>query len=154
MAVEEVYSNAHPDPAGTERGEARFANGRMRVLAATALIGAAADIASQYNLGKVPYSAVILNASTLDHAAMGTGCIGKLVDNADTTKELLAATSIAAAGAIAIPAVAADQQAGVPLYELLGYTDDPGGECLLILELTAASVAGGNFQLQLIYSNQ
>jgi len=114
------------------------------------LVGATVDINDRILLAKVPSGAVILPQSTFVVDAI-TGLNDVDVGDANDPNGLADALDFSSAGSVAFDAIdAADW--GKKLWELLGYTSDPGGMLDIAATCIAEPTGDGTITLVLFYS--
>lgn len=144
MALETLYGSGYPDPANTPVTvlDARVAEGNNKSNVSRVEVSAAADIGSIYYLAKLPSNCILLPDSTLYHDALGTSVTLDIGDSNDPNG-LASALDVAAAGNKAVMAAQNIDSYGKELWELLGYSEDPGG-WLHIYATTAGAAVGGS----------
>lgn len=155
MAVVELYGSAAVDPAAnpTEPIGAPK-NARVRALQSTVEVGATDSTGSTYHMGKVPSNGRPLqNGSRLyGDAITATGGADLDFGDANDPNGLVAGADLATAlAASALSAVDIDK-VGKAFWEILGYTEDPGGELDLYLTLTDNANAAGTLSVELLYT--
>lgn len=151
MPVVTKYSNAARDPATAKTPKGMDTEGTVKSLFAQLAVANGDSANSVFYFGKLPSNARILPDSHL-HTTAITGAainIGFAVNALPAA--LSAAQSLAAAGSFAlIPAVTVANQVK-KVWQLAGYTSDPGTMIDIIGTLTAGATAAGTFNINLRY---
>lgn len=126
-------------------------HGRVRSLHDTVEITAGDSINSKYFLAKVPSNARIEPQSQIHFDAIGTSVTLDIGD-ANDPDGLATFIDISAAGSSIVLEAVDIEDYGKYLWELLGYSEDPGGQLDLYGTLKgAAAVNTGTLTLALLY---
>lgn len=132
----------------------------LKQLADRVAVPAAASIGSTIELGQVKSSAVLSALGFLQFGALAASTTLKvgLKDDSQValtgqTALLNAATSTASAGTMAIGAAVALADRYKPLWELAGFTADPGGVFTLVAELGGAASTGGTVAWEIPFTS-
>jgi hypothetical protein len=165
MAVVTKYGSGAKDPASDKNQDSIYSGGRLRELASLVTVTNGDSIASIFEFGEIPTNAIIDGGlSMLDNGAAtgaagnlgfytpkGGAAIGTIVG---TGAQLAAAVSIAAAANQSLRTIGTLTLANSNkrVWELAGYTSDPGGNLSVCLTLTAGATATAATALRLVYS--
>lgn len=149
MAVRTVYTKARPDPARGRRPTAFHAQADLDVIQENLAVLSDDSIGTQFFLGRVASSDLILPSSILHHGAITSATlnIGFLDPRgviAAAPTALATALAIGLAGSKAINAGVAVADMNKRVWQLLGLTNDPAQEFDLVGTLAAAATAAGN----------
>jgi hypothetical protein len=153
MAVQTYYGRSRKDPSSISLADTIQAEGRMQVAASGPVALANGDsINTRVYLGKIGSQMIIDPTSTIYHEAIGAGALAKVgfekdgsstINGSDRSATLGTGLDISAAGSKSGVAAVATANLGQKVYELLGYTRDPGVEFDIVLTLTGAAAAAG-----------
>lgn len=130
---------------------ASVAGGRLRrhIDSLETVSGDSSDM--RYLMVRLPADAVISSLSTLHHDAI-SGLTNVSFGDDNDPDGLMSASSLAAAGSKSLLSAVNIASLGKRLWELLGYSEDPGGELELSLYLNSTVSVAGTVLLDLYYS--
>lgn len=152
MTVKAYIASAAYDPTVLPRNPlpAEETQGRVHHLVSTIEVANGDSITSTIKFGSIPSNARISRGSALDYDALtsltdfslGVGKTSGAVMTVQSAACLIANADIHTAGSKAFTAIDIANLAK-PLWQIAGYSDDPGGDLDIIGVLNAASGAAG-----------
>lgn len=153
MAVVTLYGTGYKNPASVVAIAAVNAEGMPRDVASKVAIANGNSSTSLVLFGRAPSSAILRPSSTLYFTAitgltsfsLGFGKDGAIVNS--KAAALMSAVNVAAGGAFsAVSALTAGVDYTKPIWQLAGYTTDPGGMIDFIGTLGANAGANGTVE--------
>jgi len=160
MSVVTKYASGAYDPSAsppTNPKPAAETQGHLRQLVSTVELANGDSATSQVFFGRVPSNARISILSRIDSDAVTSLTdfdlgVGQTAAGAFTMKDadcLINGADLHSAGNVGLSAIdIADQTKA--LWQLAGYTDDPGGDLDIVGTLNAATTAAGTLTLSLV----
>lgn len=118
----------------------RYAQGRNEMMLRDVATTASNVIGDTVSMGFFKSSALIAPSSTIWWAAFGASCTISIGD-VNHTAGLTSALSVASAGTGPLMTAFAAAKMGQPLWQLLGYPSDPGGQIELLATFAGANPA-------------
>lgn len=152
MAVVTKYSQAARDPSAGKTPKAYHTRASVRAMVGSIAVANGDSIASKFYIGKIASNARLLPSSTLRYTAITSGATNLGFDITDKGAVLVSAQSIASAGSSSAVAAVAVADLVKPLWQLAGYTQDPGTELDIVATLTAAAAAAGTLVVDLHFA--
>ena len=152
MAVIDRYASGYQDPAvkPADPLPVETVRGTMKALVSTVEITNGDSAASKQYFGKVPSNARLSKLSRLDHDAI-TGTTDYDLGGVNDPDALIDGADIALAGNKDAVGIVNIVNLHKPLWVLLGYTTDPGGELAIFGTVKVAATATGTVTLTLIF---
>jgi hypothetical protein len=152
MAVVTKYASGYQDPSikPADLIPAEETQGHNKSLVSTVEIANGDSATSKVYFGKLPSSARINTNSVLEYDAI-TGVVSFDLGGANSVNALMAAADIHLAGAKDATSNVDIAKLNKPLWFLLGYAADPGGELDIFGTLNNAATAAGTITLSLVY---
>jgi len=152
------YGDGVKDPAAVRPASSIDAEGAVRCAYSKVTAAADEQSGSTHILARLPSNARILPASTIFFAALtgittygiGLGVAGAVVNSKTST--LNSGLDIHTAGNAVIGAALAAGSRGKKLWDLAGYTSDPGGMIDIIGTTGADASAGGAIEAFIVYA--
>ena len=141
----DLYGSTAQDPAvspGTVKDVQKL-SGRLNSMSGTVALASGLLVGQKIFLGAAPSNSVVASIGTLDFDAFGTavtldlgGDIAVLAGSAD---KLIADVDVSAAGATTTMTAVAIEDREKFLWEILGYTEDPGGLLDIVVTIAGAT---------------
>lgn len=151
MAVVTKYSSARRDPSVGKTPKAYIARAELLNSAGIAAIANGDSANSVIYFGTVPSSARLSAISAIRCTAVTGAAMNLGFDVTGKGAVLAAAQSLATAGSFSATSVLTAADLNKRVWELCGYTADPGSEIDVIGTLTAGATAAGTVAVDLFW---
>lgn len=152
MPVNTKYTAAFPDPTTFQQAKAISSEARVKSMSATVNFATTDSAFSVVYVGKLPSNARILPGSTLRYGSLTGASISVGFDVNAKPAALVSAQSIAAAGNSSLVSAVALTDLPKQVWQLAGYTQDPGGMINVIGTLQTAATAAGDVVFDLLFA--
>jgi hypothetical protein len=162
MGVVTTNGQGFANPVATQAVKAIFASAHQKAIISTIPVNNGDSVGSQYNIGNVPTSAVLDPASLayasgiagLTNVSVGFGA-SPLPANRDTwvaqPAALVNAQDWHTAASFSLVQAVSEANYGKQVWQLLGLTEDPGGNVPVFATVGNATTAAGTLQFILKY---